>query len=111
MKDRNLYLLHAIDCIEKIEQYTCKGKEFFLNDTKTQDAVIRNIEVIGQCIKDYGIEDLKDSLLDIPWDKMAGMRNILAHQYLGVDINLTWEVVSTHLMPLKRALTTLTPNS
>ena len=77
MKDRNLYLLHAIDCIDKVDQYTSNGKEFFLDDTKTQDAVIRNIEVIGQCIKDYGIEDLQDSLPDIPWNKMADRKSVV----------------------------------
>lgn len=110
MKDRTIYLKHAIDCINKIEIYTSKGEDFFLQDTKTQDAVLRNIEVVGQCIKDHGIEELKVASPELPWDKIAGMRNILAHQYLGVDVRLTWGVVSNHLPQLKSAITALTPD-
>lgn len=107
MRDRAIYLKHAIECIKKIELYTSKGEGYFFKDVKTQDAVLRNIEVIGQCIKDYGVEELRVSSPDLPWEKIAGMRNILAHQYLGVNVRLTWEVVSNHLPQLKTVLTTL----
>jgi uncharacterized protein with HEPN domain len=104
VKDRRLYILHAIDCIDRIHQFTSEGRDAFLSDIKTQDAVIRNIEVIGQCIKDYGVDELSSASPGIPWNKIAGMRNILAHEYLGVDVALVWEVVDRYLRGVKEAL-------
>jgi len=68
MKDRMVYIYAAYDCIQAIDDYT-KGYtlEQFLADNKTQDAVIRNLEVLGQTIKDFGIEDLKQDYPQIPW--------------------------------------------
>lgn len=107
MKDKSLYILHALDCIERIEKYTIEGVSAFLEDDKTQDAVIRNIEIIGQCIKDYGVQNLVGIYPDVPWKQISNMRNILAHEYLGVDLNLIWEVVEKHLIPLKNILNQL----
>ena len=100
-KDRSVYIKHIYDCISKIEQYTAGGRDEFFSDHKTQDAVIRNLEVIGQAIKDFGTEDLIADYNDIPWNEISGMRNILAHQYLGVSINTTWAVIEKDLQPLK----------
>ncbi len=105
MKRRAIYIAAALDCIYLINEYT-KDYQFdtFIADKKTQDAVIRNIEVIGQALKDYGVDALIDADPSMPWIQIAGMRNILAHEYLGVDVNLVWEVVVSHLAPLQRAL-------
>lgn len=83
---------------------TSGGRDEFFSDHKTQDAVIRNLEVIGQAIKDFGVEDLIDDFKDIPWNEISGMRNILAHQYLGVSIKTTWAVIEKDLQPLKAAI-------
>ncbi len=102
--DRSVYIRHIYDCICYVEAYTQGGKDEFFRDRKTQDAVIRNIEVIGQAVKDFGIDELMATDQQIRWGKIAGMRNILAHQYLGVDLALTWEVVAKHLPALKQAI-------
>lgn len=105
MKNKTIYIEAALDCIHSIKEYTegCQVDDF-LADRKTQDAVIRNIEVIGQALKDYGVDSLIDADSDMPWLQIAGMRNILVHEYLGVDIDLVWEVVVSHLTPLQRSL-------
>lgn len=103
-KDRSVYIKHIYDCICRIEEYTSGGRDEFFSDHKTQDAVIRNLEVIGQAIKDFGVEDLIDDFKDIPWNEISGMRNILAHQYLGVSIKTTWAVIEKDLQPLKAAI-------
>jgi len=98
MKDRNIYILVIRDCISRIRKYTKDyDKNSFLKDFKTQDATIRNIEIIGQAVKDYGIEDLLNDYPDVPWQQVAGMRNIIAHEYLGIDMEITWEVINVHL--------------
>ena len=98
MKDKNVYLAVVQESIWLIKEYT---KEYdlhkFLEDRKTQDAVIRNLELIGQALKDYGVDCLIGKLPDIPWLKIAGMRNILAHEYLGVDLTLIWGTLEKDL--------------
>lgn len=108
-KDPSIYLLTICDCILRVTEYTQdQDLQAFLEDTKTQDAVIRNLEVIGQAVKDYGIEDLAQDYPDIPWGQIAGMRNVLAHEYLGVDITIVWEVIDKHLPRLDEALRAIT---
>lgn len=59
---------------------------------------------LGQTIKDFGIDDLKNSHPDIPWSQIVGMRNIIAHEYLGLDVHIIWETVSRHLAVVKLAI-------
>jgi len=111
MKNKAVYIAAALDCIHLINEYT-KDYQFdnFKADKKTQDAVIRNIEIIGQALKDYGVDSLVDADPSTPWLQIAGMRNILAHEYLGVDVNLVWEVVVSHLGTLEQALERILKN-
>ena len=68
---------HIHDCILRIEAYVQEGRAAFFNDHKTQDAVIRNLEVIGQAVKDLGTERLSAEQPAIPWTQIAGARNVL----------------------------------
>ncbi|MGH2911341.1 MAG: HepT-like ribonuclease domain-containing protein [Solirubrobacteraceae bacterium] len=96
MKDERTYLLHAIEAIDAIVSYTVDGREAFYADGKTRDAVIRNIEIIGQAVK--GVSDATRALEpDIPWRQIAGMRDKLIHEYFGVDLALVWDVVERDL--------------
>lgn len=108
MKDRFIFIAAALESIELIQSYT-EGYDLtaFLADRKTQDAVIRNLEIIGQALKDFGVETLLAKQSNIPWREIAGMRNVLAHEYLGVDSVMVWDTVQTHLDDLQRALETL----
>jgi uncharacterized protein with HEPN domain/predicted nucleotidyltransferase len=81
--------------------------ESFLSDRKTQDAVVRNLEIIGQALKDYGIDVLAEKRPDMPWSQITGMRNVLAHEYLGVDMVMIWDTVQLHLTDLQQALKSL----
>lgn len=103
-KDPAVYIRHIHDCILRIEAYVADGRTAFFNDPKTQDAVIRNLEVIGQAVKDLGTERLSAEQPAIPWAQIAGTRNVLAHQYLGVDLNLVWNIVEQNLSDLKSAI-------
>lgn len=97
-------LVHAIDAIDAIQRYTVDGREAFFSDGKTQDAVIRNIEILGQAVK--GISDDTRALEPaIPWRKIAGMRDKLIHEYFGVELlGLVWDVVEDELPVLRPQL-------
>lgn len=83
-RDPLVYLCHMQLCIERIALYTEEGRDAFFADAKTQDAVIRNLEIIGQAARDLGVERLAAAQPALPWSSIAGLRNVLAHQYLGV---------------------------
>ena len=99
MKDDKLYLLHVKQAIGKIFKYAESGKEAFFADEKTQDAVIRNIEIIGEAVKNISA-DLKTSYPEIPWRRIAGMRDKMIHEYFGVNLDLIWETVERDLPEL-----------
>lgn len=103
-KDKGVYLVVMRDCILRIRGYTKDGKSAYFADIKTQDAVMRNIEVLGQAVKDFGIDELAVRDSAIPWKQIAGMRDMLAHRYIGVDVEMTWEVVEGYLEPLDSAI-------
>jgi uncharacterized protein with HEPN domain len=103
VKDEQAYLLHAIEAVDAIQRYTVDGREAFFSDGKTQDAVIRNIEILGQAVK--GISDDTRALEPaVPWRKIAGMRDKLIHEYFGVDLALVWDVVEDELPALRPQL-------
>lgn len=108
MKSNSVYIATALECIDLIKDYTSGYTlESFLADRKTQDAVVRNLEVIGQTLKDFGIEELTEKVPQTPWSQVAGMRTILAHEYLGVDMVMIWDTVKLHLDDLRKALETV----
>lgn len=110
-KDRSIYIRYIHECIQKIKRYTQGGKDEFFSDDKTQDAVIRNLEIIGQAVKDTGKDLLVAADPSIPWEQIAGTRNILAHQYLGVDTALIWEIIERDLPKLERAIVAVATSS
>ena len=100
MKDDRIYLLHIRDSIHSIFEYTSTGKDHFFADRKTQDAVVRNLEIVGEATKHISSR-LKEAHQDISWKPIAGMRDKLVHDYFGVDFQLVWDVVKRDLPALK----------
>jgi len=106
VKDQRVYLLHAIDAIDAIVEYTSEGRDAFFADRKTQDAVIRNLEILGQAVK--GLSDETRSVdPELQWRQIAGMRDKLIHEYFGVDLALVWDVVEHELPDLRPRLQAL----
>ena len=103
MKDNRIYLLHICDAIGRIESYTKAGRDAFMADPKTQDAVIRNLEIIGEAAKNIPGK-LREDRPEIPWKQMAGMRDRMIHQYFGVDLRLVWDALERDLPEIKRKI-------
>ncbi len=101
-KDSLIFIKHILDSINKIENFV-KGfsKEHFFKDEKTQDAVIRRIEVIGEAVKNIP-SAFRDNYPEIPWTKIAGMRDKLMHHYFGIDLETVWKVVNENIPQLKK---------
>ena len=108
MKDPRVYLAHILECIGRIESYVAKGKTTFLAEPIVQDAVIRNFEVIGEAAKRIP-EAYRQANPSIPWRSLAAFRDVLIHQYEGVNPARVWHVVETGLPPVKAAISALLP--
>ena len=104
-KDR-LYLESIRDCMERIAEYTANGDDAFMASRLIQDGVIRNLEVIGEATKNLSSE-LRDANPAIPWRQIAGMRDVLIHDYLKVNLARVWRTVVTDLPPLRAVVSEL----
>ena len=94
--DREL-LSDIHEAIQRISTYLV-GVEYdsFAKDTKTQDAVIRNLEILGEATKNLS-EEFRAAHIGVPWKSMAGARDRLIHHYFGVNLDIVWQIVSTEL--------------
>ena len=101
MKDDKLYLVHIRECIERIEAYTTDGRDAFLADVKTQDAVLRNLQVLSESTQRLSV-GIRDAYPKVDWQGIHGFRNVLVHEYLGISLERVWEIVSRDLPDLKR---------
>lgn len=102
-RDYRLYLDDILEAIRRIRSYTdgLNAKKFEA-DLKTQDAVIRNLEVIGEAAGKLP-DNIKSKSDEIEWRKIVGVRNILIHEYFGISTSIVWDIVQTKLRPLENA--------
>ncbi len=98
-----LYLQHVLDAVEKIERYIVVGHDEFMVTSHWQDAVIRQFEIIGEAVKRLSSE-VTESRPDIPWRRIAGLRDVLIHNYMGVDLEAVWQVTQHNLPQLRQAI-------
>lgn len=103
-RDWKILFEDIIESINKIEEYTTdlSYADFEENNLIT-DAVVRNIEIIGEASKNIPSE-VKNQFPDIPWQKLRGIRNRIVHDYFDIDRTIIWYIISNELSPLKKSL-------
>jgi uncharacterized protein with HEPN domain len=106
-KDDSVYLRHILDAVSRIEEYT-RGIErrAFIEGHMVQDAVMRQIEIIGEATKKLS-KEIRDRHAQIPWKDMAGLRDKLIHGYFGVDLDSVWDTVKKDIPQLRNSLKAL----
>ena len=103
MKRDIVYLKHIQEAITRIESYVSVGRTVFMTTSHWQDAAIRQLEIIGEAAKKIS-EELRTRHVDIPWRRISGMRDVLIHDYMGVDLEAVWEATKRDLPELKRKI-------
>ncbi len=103
MKDDRLYLIHIGECIERIARYTASGRAAFLSDTMVQDAVVRNLQVLAESTQRLS-DAFRERRPEVDWRAIGAFRNVVVHDYLGLDIPQMWTIIERDVPPLKRAI-------
>ncbi|PIN94484.1 DUF86 domain-containing protein [Candidatus Pacearchaeota archaeon CG10_big_fil_rev_8_21_14_0_10_31_9] len=103
-KEQSVYLEDMLEAIGRIEKYV-KGLSYekFKDNNLVSDAVLRNLEIVGEAAKNIS-EELKDRYDDVEWKKIVGLRDILIHAYSGVDLEIIWDVIKNKLPGLKDSI-------
>jgi len=100
-KEPKIFLQHIIESIEAIEDYVNGvSKKEFRQDQEKQDAIVRRIEIIGEAARNLPI-DFRKKHPQVDWRAMAGMRDVVVHEYFGIDLNIVWNTVIQDLPRLK----------
>ena len=103
MKNDRVYIRHILDAIDKVDQYVQVGYDDFMAHSHWQDAVIRQLEIVGEATKRLS-EELRARYPDVPWPRIAGLRDVLIHDYMGVDLEAVWQVSQNNVPKLKEQL-------
>lgn len=104
MKGDCLYIIHILECIERIEKYTLSGKTTFFSHSMTHDAVLRNLQTLAESVQRLST-NIRTAYPNISWVEISGFRNVVVHDYLGIDLEQIWMIIQTDLPKLKQQIT------
>jgi len=103
-REYKAYLRDILEAIRKIEKYTENiSLDDFVKDELLQDGVVRNLEIIGEAVKNIP-QDIKIRKSQVEWKKIAGLRDILIHGYFGIDVDIVWDIVKNKIPELKQKI-------
>ena len=100
-KDNKMYLEHILDCINQVEKCIAYKKKKFVEDRILQDAIVRNLQVMAESTQKLS-KSLKLNATDITWHSLSGLRNVLVHDYLGIDMDEIYQTIKSDLPKLKK---------
>lgn len=100
MKDDRAYLLHIAECIRRVEENTSGGHDVFLTTHTLQDAVLRNLQTMSESTQRLS-EELRAKHSEADWRRIAAFRNVLVHDYLGIDLERIWQITQQEVQQLK----------
>jgi uncharacterized protein with HEPN domain len=104
IRDPRLYLDDILESIDAIAEYTANLDEDAFRDARlVQDAVLRRLQIIGEAVKRLPA-NLREKYPNVPWRQMAGTRDVVVHDYSGLDLGLTWSVATRELPPVKQQI-------
>lgn len=101
MRDDRERLLDIQEAIERIQKYAERGRETFEREELIQTWILHNLQILGEAARAIST-DFKQQHPEVSWQQIAGMRNILVHDYFGIDVSIVWEVVERDLPILKQ---------
>lgn len=103
-RDDTVYLHHILDAIDLIEEYT-KGmsENEFLSNSMAHDAVVRQIEIIGEAARNIS-DEFQEKHSKLPWGRMTGIRNKIIHEYFNINYAIVWDTVKDDLALLKKSI-------
>lgn len=104
VKNNSTYLTYIAQALDRIFFYMPEDHETFFENLQAQDAIIRNLTIVGEAVKNLSL-DFRRAHPEIPWKQIAGTRDRLVHQYFLVDLELVFEMVQVHLPVLRRRIT------
>ncbi|HEY0004260.1 MAG TPA: HepT-like ribonuclease domain-containing protein [Pyrinomonadaceae bacterium] len=104
MKDDAVYLRHIAECIRRIEDNISGGRDLFLTMHALQDATLRNLQTLSEATQRLS-DAVKSTHPEIEWVRVAAFRNVLVHNYLGIDLELVWKIIENDMPELKRVVT------
>ncbi len=103
-----IHVAYMLECIIAIEEFTGGNRDQFITDRKTRDAVLRNLHTLSETSMRLS-QSLRDNAPQVPWKDIRGFRNIVVHDYFGIDLDKVWAVVSRDLPALKATLLAMPP--
>lgn len=103
MKSNFLYLVDIAERIRRITASASAGREAFFFSTEKQDSILHNLQLLGESVRRISV-DLKERHPEVPWREIAAFRNVVVHDYLSLDLDLVWQIVTDRIPELRRQI-------